>query len=106
MPRVYSTRLAVGMVDGMLTTVYTVPDGQRAVALDMEFLNVGGSYAELLLGVTPAGGSLVQFWHLPSSGINEGGAWRGRLVLNAGDSVVLNSDGQYTYVVSGFLFLV
>lgn len=106
MARVYSAQLAVGTVDAEAVTIYTVPANQKAVVLDVVLLNVGSSDAELLMGITPAGGGTLPIWHLFSASPMSGGSFDGRIVLNAGDSLVLGTEGLFSYVVSGYLFLV
>lgn len=106
MSRVYSARLAAGTASGGDTTVYEVPANQKAVVNDVEFLNVGTGFADFVLGAIPAGGSVLPFYASGGAPVGGGDSWRGRLVLNAGDRLVVGTDGEYNYVVSGYLFLV
>lgn len=106
MARVYSARLAAGVVAAGDTVVYTVPPNQKAVLLDVENLNISASPAGLKMGLLPLGGSLVPIVNFFVSVPEEGGPWRGRLVLNAGDSLVLTAEDSYSYAMSGYLFLV
>jgi hypothetical protein len=106
MARVYSTRLSAGIVEAGSTTVYSVPASMKAVMLDGAFTNVGDVDAQLTLEFRPLGGGLLPVHNFGTNNPDGDVHWEGRVVLNAGDSIVLTTDGEYSHVISGYLFLV
>lgn len=106
MARVYSARLAAGAIDAGDSVVYTVPVGEKAVMLDLSLANRGDYAVQMFINLLPAGGELLEVWAVDNveSGFVE--HWQGRMVLNAGDSIVLTVFSLSHYWISGYRFLV
>lgn len=102
MAGVYSTRFYIGVLPTALTTVYTVPAGRVAVLRDIDGTNGVAGDQYLLLYIA---GFFVL--NLDANGASSGLAryynWRGRQVLNAGESIQLQASAGGDIALSGYL---
>jgi hypothetical protein len=103
--RVYSAQLAVGTRGFGEFPLFEVPAGEKAVLLSAYIQNVGAWTGNLRVKLQPAVGSPVLFYRFAF--LSNGGlaSWEGRVVLNAGDSVVVEMDADFSFLLSGYRFL-
>lgn len=106
MARTYSARLAAGECGPGDVLVWTCPAGEKAVLLAMYFKNTAGYTGNLRTQLVPAGGVPLQFQRFAFLSGGGSADWLGRVVLNAGDSLMVSCDATVTYIMSGYRFLV
>jgi hypothetical protein len=104
---VYSTRFAlVSITDSSSHDLYTVPAGYVAILRDIDGFTSVTPVTSLQLTVTGLTAILI-----PDPGSSPGPVqWRGRLVMNAGETVACIAPGRtgglYNLCVSGYLLTV
>lgn len=98
--RVYSTRfLGVAGLNG--TTAYVVPVGLVAVVRDIDaYANV--SVASRELHIIGAAGQTI-WWADWNTGDQVARQWRGRQVLEAGESLTVTTSDLIDVTISGYL---
>jgi hypothetical protein len=105
MARVFSAQLAVGECGPGDAVVWTVPAGEKAVALAAYFKNTAGFTGNLRMQLVPVGGTPLEFYRFAFLSAGGGSNWQGRVVLNGGDSLMVTIDATVTYIISGYRFL-
>jgi len=97
---IYSTRfLAEAGFTG--SAAFLVPAGYVAVVRDIDSVVYTGAGATIQAGI---GGSAV-FWAVTEGvvAVTATNSWRGRVVLNAGEQLVVSTDAAVDFVASGYL---
>jgi hypothetical protein len=96
---VYSTRFIA--VQGLVgTQAYTVPNGYRAVVVQVNVYNGGGVSVTTAIWHGSAG-QAIALW--ASNLTASDGFFSGRQVFNAGESFDITTDGAWDVTVSGYL---
>ena len=102
---VYSVRFAlVQLTDDDDHVLYTVGDGDVAILRDVDFFQSSIALADVYLLL-----SGIAFAHFapPGAGSQNSGSWRGRLVLNVGDTLEASvpgfASGEVNIAASGYL---
>jgi len=97
----YSVRFGAGTIAaGTAASIYTVPVGNIAVVRCIAAIPLGTGAANMLAAIV----GFANFMGEPTTTVNDGFVWQGRVVLNAGESLQVQAIGQsFQYAVSGYL---
>lgn len=104
MTALYSTQFAAGTeAGGSTTVVYTVPTGYVAVVRDIEV----GAQSPPANSVAINYAGVAEIYSVDTITQYRTAQWRGRVVLNAGDTINVDAiAGTWTYIISGYLLSV
>lgn len=82
------------------TVTYTVPAGFKAVLRDLDAYNGGGVIST---SVFLEGNNGQSIWSDSSSAQAKVSQWRGRQVIEPGETITLTTTGAWDITVSGYL---
>lgn len=83
-----------------VNTTYTVPAGYRAIVRDLDAINISGGSGSLTMTIA----GLAYLFVAQSSTYLDYHAWRGRQVVNPGETLQVSQSGiNWGYAVSGYL---
>lgn len=100
---VYSTRL-LAWAASSLVPPYTVPTGYIVVVRDADVTTGGGAMTDFQLSIN----GIAKFWvgQFTVESIPQAAHYSGRVVMNAGEELLFESDQPTDGVVSGYVLLV
>lgn len=98
----YSTRFLAWSASE-LPTPYEVPAGYVVVVRDLDVTSGGGSIINWALSINGVAKFAVGAFTVES--IQQQASWRGRVIVNAGEQLVFESDGSTDGVVNGYLLV-
>ena len=100
----YSSRFAAATVGGSSDVLYTVPAQYVAVIRDVEVWNQGGTSDSLDTFVNVPGPLSLILVRFSDIAAGQTAQWKGRVVMNAGDTFSTYSGGNdWGILVSGYL---
>lgn len=85
-------------------TPYTVPAGYVAVVRDVDAVSGGGAIINWLWGIN--GECKIGGGQFTVEALNQFQQWRGRQVLNPGETIYVAADGAIDGAVSGYLLVI
>jgi hypothetical protein len=100
MAQPYSTRF-IAFSASETPPGYTVPAGFVVVLRDLDLVSGGGSIINWQMQI--AGGAKLAAGQFTVESLPQHQFWRGRQVLNAGETVFVSADGSLDGAVSGYL---
>lgn len=103
MAAVYTTRFGRGVSTASVGVDYTVPAGYRAVLTDLDIVFGGSTFPSTAFLIDTGPGAA--FWRTTASSAGTVAAWRGRQVLEAGDTVqFFPTTTGISWHLTGYLF--
>jgi len=100
MARVYSQRF-INVAGFSGHAAFLVPDGFKAIVRDIDACDFTPGGATIEAGIGDGGVFWIYTW--PAEIVGGWQGWRGRVVLEPGEQLVLNASASLDMVASGYL---